>query len=137
MLKRIFAIHTLQIYKLFFTFSRSQIRILARRGKKWARTNVIFHSLHTLFFHFSHPQIQISGILVKNGVGPPLFIYIFSYFLIKISARFEKRWSWTPTGCISICDSLCVWAYHTPMRFDHFDGSGSKRYVTNICCTKC
>ena len=82
---------------MFFTFSHPQIRILVRHEKKWARTNVISLSFHTLFSIFPHPQIQISGILVKNGVGPPLFVYIFSYLLIQISKRFGKRWSWTPT----------------------------------------
>ena len=81
----------------FFTFSHPQIRILARNGKKWERTKVISLSFHTLFFIFPHPQIKISGVLVKNRVGPPLFVYIFFYLLIQISKCIGKIWSWTPT----------------------------------------
>ena len=121
---------------MFFTFSHPQIRILARHGKKWARTNVISFSFHTLFFpFFPIHKSKFRGILVKNWVGPPLFVYI---FFLYPNSNFETLWEkmvLNPdrTGCISICDSLCVWAYHTPMRFD---GSGSKLYVTNICCSK-
>ena len=82
---------------MFFTFSHPQIRILARHGKKWARTNVISLSFHTLFFHFPFHKSNFRGITLKNGVGPPLFVCIFSYLLIQISKRFGKRWPWTPT----------------------------------------
>ena len=35
-----------------------------------------FPFLNITFFYFSHPHICIVGILGKNGVGPPYFIYI-------------------------------------------------------------
>ena len=51
------------------------------------------------FFHFSHPQIQISGDLGKKWDWAPSssFRTHFSLLLIQISKRFGKRWSWTPT----------------------------------------
>ena len=48
-----------------------------------------------LFFQFSsHPRILILGILWKNEVRPPLFIYIFSSPNPNFGTFWEK-WSWT------------------------------------------
>ena len=54
---------------------------------------------YTFFSFFPIHKSKFRGMLVKNGIGPPLalFLYIFSYLLIQISKRFGKRWSWTPT----------------------------------------
>ena len=46
--------------------------------------------MYTFFQFSSHPQILISGILGKNEVRPPLFIYIF-HPQIQILARFGKN----------------------------------------------
>ena len=90
---------------------------------KKSRVNLIYPNYLFSRTKISHRQIQID----------PLFhIYIFPSPNPNFSTFWEK-WSWTPTGCISVYDRLCVWAQHTPMRFD---GRGSKRYVTNICCSK-
>ena len=70
LLKQIFTFHTFQI--IFFTFPHTQIQILARHGHE----PTLFPFFHIPFFHFSHPNIYIAGILGKNGVGPPHFIHI-------------------------------------------------------------
>ena len=120
---------------MFFTFSLPQIRILARHGKKWTRTNVISLSFHTLFFPFSPSTNPNFGDLGKKWGWAPSFRI---HFFLSPNPNFETLWEKmvlgpNRTGCISICDCLCIWADHTRMRFD---GSGSKRYVTNICCSK-
>ena len=125
---------------MFFTFSHPQIRILVRHGKKRAGTNVISLSFHTLFFPFfpTHKS-KFRRILVKNGIGPPLalFVYIFSYLVIQISKRFGKRWSWTPTEPAAYpFVTACVFGHSIRQRDLMELGSGSKRYVANICCPK-
>ena len=60
----------------FFTFPipKSKFwRVMGRNGHE----PTLFPFFHIPFFHFSHPHIYIAGILEKNGVGPPHFIYIF------------------------------------------------------------
>ena len=125
---------------MFFTFPLPQIRILACHGKKWTRTNVysLFFS-YTFFPFFPIHKSQFRGILVKNGVGPPLFVYI---FFLSPNPNSETLWDKmvldpNRTGCslhIHLWQLVCLGiTLHTPMRFD---GSGSKRYVTNIFCSK-
>ena len=98
-----------------FPISKSKFwRVMGRNGHK----PTLFPFFHKPFFHFSHPHIYIAGILGKNGVGPPHFILHYSHPQIQISTRFGKKWSWSSAGQISICDSLCVWAQHTPMGYD-------------------
>ena len=90
-------------------------------GASWEEMGMnqrCFPFFHITFFHFSHPHIYIAGILGKNGVGPPHFIYIIPIPKSKFWHVLGKKWSWSPTGQISICDSLCVWAQHTPMGYD-------------------
>ena len=50
--------------------------------------------MYTFFQLPSHPRILISGILGKNEVRPPLFIYIFSSPNPNFGTFWEK-WSWT------------------------------------------
>ena len=49
---------------------------------------------YTFFQFSSHPRILISGILGKDEVRPPLFIYIFSSPNPNFGMFWEK-WSWT------------------------------------------
>ena len=50
--------------------------------------------VYFFFQFFSHPRILISGILGKNEVRPPLFIYISSSPNPNFGTFWEK-WSWT------------------------------------------
>ena len=48
-------------------------------GASWEEMGMnqrCFPFFHIPFSHFSHPHIYIAGILGKNGVGSPHFIYI-------------------------------------------------------------
>ena len=74
LLKRIFTFHTFQI--IFFTFSHTQIQILARHGKKWAWTNVVSLFFTYLFSIFPTHISILRGSWGKNGVGSPHFKYI-------------------------------------------------------------
>ena len=137
-LKRIFAFHTFQI-NVFHIFPSPNPYF----GASWEETGTNqryfpFFS-YTFFFQISHPRIKISGDLGKNGIGPPLalFVYIFSYLLIQILKRFGKKWSWTPTEPAPYpFVTACVFG-HSIRQWDLMElGSGPKGYVTNICCSK-
>ena len=96
-----------------FPIPNSQIRILARHGKKRARTNVISLSFHTLFSIFPRPQIQISGDLGKKWDWAPSSSFRIHFF-ISPNPNFETLWEKmvldpNRTGCISIFDNLSVW----------------------------
>ena len=48
-------------------------------GASWEEMGMnqrCFPFFHIPFFYFSRPHIYIAGILGKNGVGPPHFMYI-------------------------------------------------------------
>ena len=59
-----------------------------------------FSSIHTSNFR---------GSWGKMGLGL-LFSYTFFQSPNPNFSTFWGKWSWTPPGWISICDSLCVWA---------------------------
>ena len=97
---------------------------------------------YTFFSIFPHPQIQISGDLGKKWDWAPsssfrIHFFIFSYLLIQILKRFGKRWSWTPTEPAAYPFVTACVIGHRIRQWDLLElGSGSKRYVTNICCSK-
>ena len=103
LLTRTYAFHTFQI-NLFHIFSSPNPNF----GASWEEMGTNqrrFFSFHIyiyqkkvyvyFFFQFSsYPRILISGILGKNEVRPPLFIYIFSSPNPNFGTFWEK-WSWT------------------------------------------
>ena len=111
-------------------------RVMGRNGHE----PTLFPFLFIHFFpFFPIHKSKFRGILVKNGIGPPLalFVYIFSYLLVQISKRFGKRWSWTPTEPAAYPFVIACVFGHSIRQWDLMElGSGSKRYVTNICCSK-
>ena len=59
-----------------FSIPKSKFwRVMGRNGHEPTLFPFFSHTFFP-FFHFSHPHIYIAGILGKNGVGPPHFIYI-------------------------------------------------------------
>ena len=83
--------------------------------------------MYTFFFQLSsHPRILISGILGKNEVRPPHFIYIF-HPQIQISARFGKNGLGPNWLNIHLCLGIA---------YMRFDGSKSKNYITNMLLRK-
>ena len=99
-----------RIYHLLW----SEFRIITQTLKFWKKSRVKliysnYCAAHLLnkfpIFPSTNPN---SGRSVKNGIAPLFHIHFF-HPQIQISARFWKKWSWTPTGCISVYDSLCVW----------------------------
>ena len=139
MLKRIFAFHTFQI-NVFHIFPSSNPYF----GASWEETGTnqrYFPFFSYTFFPFIPiHKSKFRGILVKNRIEPPLalFVHIFSHLLIQISKCFGKIWSWTPTEPAAYpFVTACVFE-HSIRQSDLMElGSGSKRYDTNICCSKC
>ena len=87
-------------------------RVMGRNGHE---PTLFPLSFHTLFSHFPHPQIQISGDLGKKRNWTPSSSFRIHFFLFP-NPNFETLWEKmvldpNRTGCISICDSLCVWAF--------------------------
>ena len=77
-----------------------------------------FPFFHIPFFHFSHPHIYIAGILGKNGVGPPHFIYIIPIPKSKFRHVLGKNGLEAQPAKYPFVPSLCAWAQHTPMGYD-------------------
>ena len=82
-------------------------RVMGRNGHE----PTLFPFLFIHFFSiFPHPQIQISGDLSKKWGWAPSFRI---HFFLSPNPNFETLWEKmvldpNRTGCISICDSLCV-----------------------------
>ena len=62
----------------------------------------------TKISHFSIHKSKFREICKKIGL-PRFFIYTFFPSPNSNFSTFWEKWSWTPTGCISVYDSLCVW----------------------------
>ena len=85
-----------------FSLPKSKFwRVMGRNGHKPTSFLLLYIYIYLknvyvyLFFPFaSHPRILISGILGKNEVRPPLFIYIFSSPNPNFGT-FWETWSWT------------------------------------------
>ena len=111
-------------------------RVMGRNGHE--PTLFLFLFIH-FFSIFPHPQIQISGDLGKKWDWAPSSSFRIHFFLSP-NPNFEtlwEKWSWTPTEPAAYpFVTACVFG-HSIRQWDLMElGSRSKRYVTNICCSK-
>ena len=93
----------------FFRIFHTQIQILPRHGKKWTQTKVVFPFSNTFFSIFPIHISIMRRSREKMGLDP-LFSHTFFPHPNRNFDMFWKKWSRSPTGKISICNSLCVWA---------------------------
>ena len=79
-------------------------------NRQFVKTNTCFPLFsYTFFFPFSPSTHPIFGrFWGKIGLGL-LVSYTFFQSPNPNFSTFWRKWSWTPPGWISICDSLCVW----------------------------
>ena len=113
-----------------FTFSHTQIQILARHGKKWAWTNVSLFS-HT-FFPFFPPTYLYCGDLGKEWGWTPSFHIHYSHAQIQNSTRFGKKMVLKPNRPnIHLWQLVCLGtAYANGIWYKN----NKYYYKYNICC---
>ena len=81
-------------------------------NRQFVKTNTCFPLFsYTFFSIFPIHTSNLQEILGKDGLGL-LVLYTFFQSLNPNFSTFWRKWSWTPPGWISICDSLCAWAIH-------------------------
>ena len=75
----------------------------------FVKTNTCFPLFsYTFFSIYPIHTSNFREILGKMGLGL-LVSYTFFQSPNPNFSTFSRKWSWTPPGWISICDSLCVW----------------------------
>ena len=133
LLKRIFTFHTFQI--IFFTFSHTQIQILARHGKKWAWTNVVSLFFTYLFSIFPTHISILQGSWEKMGLDPLISYTLFPSPNPNFDTFWEKMVLKPNRPNIHLWQLVCLGTAYANGIWYKYDKYYYKYYYKyNICC---